>query len=57
MLFVILLFYLGEEQDERQEIGLKMNRHILGKGNKKITAGFNDWIRANADLLIGCDKE
>lgn len=33
-----------------------MNRYILGKGNKKITAGFNDWIEANANLLIGCDK-
>jgi len=32
MLFAILLFYLGEEQDEREEISGKMNRYIFGKG-------------------------
>ena len=32
MLFAILLFYLGEEQDEREEIRGKMNRYIFGEG-------------------------
>ena len=32
MLFAISLFYLVEEQDEREEIRGKMNKYIFGKG-------------------------
>lgn len=45
MLFAILLFCLGEEQDERKE-AVKMSRYVCGT-SKRITARFNNLMGAN----------
>lgn len=45
MLFAILLFCLGEEQDERKE-AVKMSRYVCGT-SKMITARFNNLMGAN----------